>query len=140
MKNSYLAITGLLLLTAPGLAWKSHETTTCVEWNKGRELRCALDNSRIPTATIKVRNNSSSTVSFSYDEWHSGCGSPGGKVESERYRDVEPHESIEIHMLSPGSGVNCRESFITRCERDSREVACPEVLRAETTLWVGNQQ
>ena len=142
MKNRHILflLAGLLLLASPGLAKKARETQDCQPWNKGRELRCLFDNAQIPTATIRVRNTSSSMVSFSYDEWHSSCGTRGGKVESDRYENVEPGDAVEILVLAPGRGVSCRESFVTGCRRGSRQVDCPDVLRAEGTLWVGNLQ
>ena len=141
MRNRYiLVLLGLVLLATPGLAKKARETQNCQSWSKGRELRCLFDNGQIPTATIRVRNTSGSSVSFSYDEWHSSCGTRGGKVESDRYENVEPGDSVEILVLAPGRGVSCRESFITDCRRGSRQVDCSGVLRAEGTLWVGNLQ
>lgn len=142
MKNRHILVllAGLILLASPGLAKKARETQSCQAWNKGRELRCLFDDANVPTATIRVRNTSSSTVSFSYDEWHSSCGTRGGKVESDRYENVEPGDSVEILVLAPGRGVSCRESFVTGCRRGSRQVDCPDVLQAEGTLWVGNLQ
>ena len=142
MKNrNILALAAALtLLASPGLAKKARETQNCQSWSKGRELRCLFDNGQIPTATIRVRNTTNSAVSFSYDEWHSSCGTRGGKVESDRYENVEPGDSVEILVLAPGRGVSCRESFITDCRRGSRQVDCSGVLRAEGTLWVGNLQ
>lgn len=134
------AIAGLVLLTSPAPAKKVRETQNCQSWSKGRELRCLFNDANVPTATIRVRNTSSSTVSFSYDEWHSQCGSRGGKIESDRYENLDPGDSVEIQVLAPGRGVSCRESFITGCRRGSRQVDCPDVLQAEGTLWVGNLQ
>ncbi|HWN42110.1 MAG TPA: hypothetical protein VNW71_07790 [Thermoanaerobaculia bacterium] len=143
MKNrNILALAAALMLLAssPGLAKKARETQNCQAWSKGRELRCLFDDAQVPTATIRVRNTSSSRVSFSYDEWHSSCGTRGGKIESDRYENLDPGDSVEIFVLAPGRGVSCRESFVTDCRRGSRQVNCPEVLRAEGTLWVGNLQ
>jgi hypothetical protein len=141
MRNrKILIVTVLVLMAAPGFAKKARETQNCQTWSKGRELRCLFDNGQIPTATIRVRNTSGATVSFSYDEWHSSCGTRGGKVESDRYENVEPGDSVEILVLAPGRGVSCRESFITDCRRGSRQIDCAGVLRAEGTLWVGNLQ
>jgi hypothetical protein len=144
MRNAIIGIVllaaGSLLLTAPALAWKSHETKDCQEWKDGRQLRCLLDNPSIPTATIRVTNTSDSQVSFSYDEWHSRCGAKGGRVETNRYRDVEPGESIVIQVLAPGSGVTCREGFIAECKRGSKPTPCPDLVRVQSALWVGNLQ
>ena len=140
MKHSLVLLAAFILLATPGFAKKARETQDCQSWNKGRELRCLFDNGEVPTATIRVRNTSSSTVSFSYDEWHSRCGTKGGNVESDGYDNLEPGDSVEIVVLAPGRGVSCRESFISRCRRGSREVNCSDVLRAEGTLWVGNRQ
>lgn len=139
-RNTLILLAVLTLLAVPGFAKKARETQDCQAWNKGRELRCMFDNGEVPTATIRVRNTSSSRVSFSYDEWHSKCGTKGGNVESDAYDNLEPGESVEIVVLAPGRGVSCRETFITDCRRGSRKVNCPDVLRAEGTLWVGNRQ
>ena len=135
-----LLVAGSFLLTAPAFAWKTRETKDCQPWHDGRELRCLFDNPAVPTATVRVTNTSDSEVSFSYDEWHSRCGTKGGKVETSRYRNVEPGESIVIQVLAPGSGVTCRESFVAECKRGSKPTPCPHLVRVQSALWVGNLQ
>lgn len=139
MRNAIVLIASLLL-TTPAFAWKTRETRDCQPWRDNRELRCVFDNPNVPTATVRVTNTSDTEVSFSYDEWHSRCGTKGGKVETNRYRNVEPGESIVIQVLAPGGGVSCRESFIAECKRGSRPTPCPHLVRVQASLWVGNLQ
>ncbi|HEX3125840.1 MAG TPA: hypothetical protein VH394_00775 [Thermoanaerobaculia bacterium] len=139
MRNA-LVLLASLLLAAPALAWKTRDTRDCQPWREGRELRCVFDNPNVPTATVRVTNTSDSEVSFSYDEWHSRCGQKGGRVETNRYRDVEPGESIVIQVLAPGNGVSCRESFVAECKRGSKPTPCTHLVRVQAALWVGNLQ
>lgn len=135
-----LLIAGSFLHAAPALAWKSFETKDCQDWSDGRQVRCLFNNPKVPTATIRVTNTTDSQVSFSYDEWHSHCGVKGSRVETNRYQNVEPGESIVVQVLAPGSGVSCREGFIAECKRGSKPTRCSGVLRVQSALWVGNLQ
>jgi hypothetical protein len=137
----FLTLIALLPLLAQALS--PVRTQDCE--NKTSQFRCLLDDSKFPTATIKVTNKTSETVSFRYDEWHSRCGFAGGKVESNQYNNVAATKSETINAQNPGTDaiglqITCREIYIADCKKGANPVPCSEVVKVEYTLWKGNKQ
>lgn len=130
------------LLPSLAFALKEYRSADCESW-KGSEIRCLLNDSRVPTATIEF-TSTGSAVSFTVDEWHSVCGTPGGKVESNTY-SLSGGETRRVNAQNPGQDprgnfITCREIFITDCKEGGQTVDCNKKLKAKYTLWVGNKQ
>jgi hypothetical protein len=108
--------------------------------NRGAQIYCLLRGNTYPTGTITVSNkHASSTVDFTWDEWHSLCGFPGGKVVTQT-TGIAVGASKTLLPLSPGNGITCREIFIRDCKLGAATVGCPEVLNALGRVYVGNKQ
>ena len=109
-----------------------------VERRRPRNIRCLFDSAEFPTSTIEVINTSSDAVSFTYDEWHSFCGTGGGKVVSEAFT-LAKDQSLVLDVLNAGRGITCREGFIVDCKMKITK-ACSDVLSVKAREWKGNLQ
>ena len=125
--------------------WKpAQEARSCEVERNPRNIRC-LFAAGLPTSTIEVTNRTPGPVDFTYDEWHSACNRPGGKVVSEAFR-LETGKSLVLDVLTAGRGISCREGFIMACqwkppeEKLPRPAPCNEVLLVKATVWKGNLQ
>jgi hypothetical protein len=137
-----LVVFALALTPSLALALKVYKTADCEA--KGHDLRCLLNDSKVPTATVDIKNTGTTAVSFTVDEWHSRCGFAGGKVESNSY-ELSGGATRHIELQSPGTDagglhINCREIFIVGCKEGSSSVSCKDKLTAQYTLWEGNKQ
>jgi hypothetical protein len=125
--------------------WKPAKTPRPCEKERRnpRNLRCLFDASQFPTSTIEVavKPEVDDEVTFTYDEWHSGCGTPGGKVVSGTFT-VSRGASLYLDVLDAGRGISCREGFIVDCKtRAGRlERGCSDLLQVSAIEWKGNLQ
>jgi hypothetical protein len=139
----FIAIAALALVPSLAFALTPYKTEGC-EVLKNSDIRCLLNDSKVPTATIDLKNKTGSAVSFTVDEWHSRCGFSGGKVESNSF-DLSGGATRRIDPQAPGTDklgfqITCREVFITGCKEGAKSVNCKDAIEAKYTLWVGNKQ
>lgn len=120
---------------------------------KDANLYCPASSDAPPTSQIVVANKTASNIRFLYDEWHSQCGTPGGKVHSQEFTVPANGGVLTFTMLSPlVHGISdvlpvvpdtgdCREGFIMNCTNESgAKMNCSEALQATMEFYVGNQQ
>lgn len=144
-QNRFIAIAALLaLLPSLAFALKPLKTVDCEIW-KDSEIRCLLNDSKHPTATINLKNKGTAELTFTVDEWHSVCGWPGGKVESNTYSNVAPGTTRPITPQAAGTDsggrqITCREIFVANCKEGNTAVNCKDKIEAKYTLWIGNKQ
>src|SRR5690242_95810 len=76
-----LALTASAQSTIALPAWKSVKSTDCEQTDGGKTFRCVIGGA---TTLIKVApSNTKKPFAFTYTEWHSTCGFPGGKMHEE---------------------------------------------------------
>jgi hypothetical protein len=125
--------------------WKPAKTPRPCEQERRnpRNLRCLFSASQFPTSTIEVavKPEVDGDVTFTYDEWHSRCGFPGGKVVSGTFT-ASRGKSLFLDVLDAGGGISCREGFIVDCKtRAGRlERSCSDLLQVSAIEWKGNLQ
>ena len=84
----------------------------------------------IPMYTsIEIKNNTTYTVGFKVDEYHSHCGFPGSLV-GRTWQSVYPSATLSEDYITY-SGRMCREKWIVNCKLDGIiPVSCSDVLDA----------
>jgi hypothetical protein len=148
--GAFLAQAGLALVlgvsaVAEAQCFKRSKEQGCENWNGNKEFRCASSDKDVPTAQVVIRNRTGRDIRLRYDEWHSVCGTPGGKVHSQELT-VPANGSTSLMQLGAGKApggqlITCREGFIVECKNpDGSGVHCPEALSAQVEYFVGNQQ
>ncbi|ADO69272.1 hypothetical protein [Stigmatella aurantiaca] len=147
--GAFLAQAGLVLVlvvsaAAEAQCFKRSKEQACENWNGNKEFRCASSDKDVPTTQVAVRNRTGRDIRLRYDEWHSICGTPGGKVHSQEFT-IPANGSTSFAQLSAGKSsagpITCREGFIVECKNpDGSGVNCPEALSAQLEYFVGNQQ
>src|SRR5688572_1828988 len=81
-------------------SWRTYLSLNCESWNWNREYRCLLNNEEAPSQKFTVTNRMGYGVSFNYDEYHSTCGFPSNKIQSQ-YVYLQPYETRTFHLLAP---------------------------------------
>lgn len=115
--------------------WKEKTSGPCEAQGSG--VRCLASGE--PTACVVVKpKKAGAMVSFTYEEWHSKCNFAGGKVQADQL--IVGAGGLEIPLLSPGSDISCRESFLQSCTVGGEAKACSDVLTVELRQYNGNKQ
>ncbi len=87
------------------------------------------------TVTTNIANSTNSIITASYSEWHYGCIT-GRDVNGQRNAQtlsIPPQLITNVAMNSPGSGVTCRESWVTNCVSNNKAVRCSDYLKVTWT-------
>jgi hypothetical protein len=138
-------VTAALLHVAPasGQAWSSDSLKpgdSC-DFNKTDEWRCVLKGAGTGQVTLqKTALFVGKSVSFTTDEYHSGCGFGSKLTHSETVTIPANTNSTTFFALASGRDIGCREMFIVRCKVDGADGNCQEVLSASLNRFKGNQQ
>jgi hypothetical protein len=133
-----IVVTGLALTASAQSIlfpdWKSVKTTQCAkESDKG--FRCVLGGA---TSLVKVAPvDTTKNFAFDYEEWHSACGFPGGKMQEQRYSNLS--SSVLLLPLNAGGGITCREIFIRKCVVGTDPKPCSEAVSVDWTTYSGNR-
>ena len=135
-----LAVVATLFAAGDALAdppnWKPNgNAVPCERWDGKQRLRCRAEGAGSVIVTVKAEKE----VQFSYDEYHSLCGSSSRIVQSDTLT-VTANKPQTLHVLASGSGITCREVFLTTCRHDGKEVPCGDVLTATYQWFKGNLQ
>ncbi|HEX8410641.1 MAG TPA: hypothetical protein VF883_17385 [Thermoanaerobaculia bacterium] len=118
--------------------WKpAGEAVACEGWDGGERLRCRAQG--FGSAIVTVTASAGETVEFSYDEYHSSCGSASKIVHSDALV-VVPNNPHKFRVLAGGTGITCREVFLVACRVGGEAKQCADVLTASYQWFVGNKQ
>jgi hypothetical protein len=146
MKRMILTLAALTLAGAaalqplPAAAHVVVKEFDCQSWNDGKEMRCLFDDAKYPTATIVVKNTSTTeTIAFQADEYHSICRFSSGQLDSSAHV-LAPGSQETLKVLSPGADITCREIFIVSCTANGVSQNCTKNLKAVGQTWKGNKQ
>ena len=135
-----LVLAAILPVAGDALAdrptWKPNgNAVACERWDGGARVRCGASGA----GSIVLTVTADQPVQFSYDEYHSLCGSASRIVQSDTLT-VSKGNPVIFRMLAAGSGVTCREVFVTTCRVDGREKPCADVLNGSYQWFKGNLQ
>lgn len=131
--NAKLVVSFAALTVLASLACS---TVTLAEWPceaRGNDIRCLARNdgpdltSAGSHPSLTIKNIGAYTVALEYDEWHSTCGFPGGKVRSE-ILTIRSGDIRGIVMLDRSVVTTCREGFFINCQVGNSIVRCKDVL------------
>nr|BDD37282.1 pentatomicin [Plautia stali] len=101
--------------------------THCERWKGDKEYRCAKDNYRADSVT--VRNRAGGTVSFKTGLWLSRCGH-GGQNYGDHSYSLGPGGSQDVQFGEVGPG-SCNEMFIYDCKINNRGANCLDAVNVQ---------
>ncbi len=126
----------LVLLMQPGTA----RAGECTSWNTTQEIRCLSTGAPAFTReTLRLRNRSNTTVSFSLQQWFSSCGWPSNRPATVPIVVVlAPGQTIDqalqpFPMAAPADADSyCTETFIFACSNGACRGSIVAQLSPET--------
>lgn len=113
----------------------------CEHW-KGTEYRCLSDQKKFKnyqTQSVAIHNISPGTVTVQWDEFHTGCGTLGDRIQHHQFT-LAKDQVIGPFLLAPGNTITCREVFLVGCTEGGRSKSCPDVITAVHKSWKGSDQ